>query len=194
MKKVIALLSKYADMPIELKNELYEMTTRVEVRKFKTIHNRNEVCDKLYFIEEGLVCCYNQIDGETKEYCTWAYKEMDIITSVDSFETGQKSADRIIALKHCILWSITKQQFEYLTDKYKAFADIRRKLYEKYHRHTRDMEAMRQRDPEVFYNYLKTHQDYAYLLKLPKKHLAALFGISKSTFFNKVQGGTQSKK
>jgi len=193
MKNAITLLTEQKAMPNSLKVELYEMGTEFKVPKFGIIHRRGIICDRLYFIEKGLAICYDQKTGERKKYCTWAYKELDIITSVDSFETGKASTDEIIALEDCHLWWINKKQFDYLTGKYKAFEGIRRKLYEKYHRYAREMEAMKQRPPEVFFDYLKNSKEHKYLTeRLPVKHLAAFMGISKASL-HKIKQGQSSE-
>ena len=169
-------------MPADLQLTLHNMGRRIDLSKWKTLHERGDVCTNLYFIEKGLLCCYDKETVIDKEYCVWAMEEGNIVTCVNSFDTGQASTERIIALEDCTLWAITKRNNEELTAAYHEYAAIRIKLTEKYHIQSRNMDAQRKRPPELFFDYLNmTYPDL--VSRVPNRHLSSLMGIRESTLY-----------
>jgi CRP-like cAMP-binding protein len=182
MKEAIALLSSICPMPAELKLALHDMGKRIDLSKWEVLHKRGDICTNLYFIEKGLLCCYDKEAAIDKEYCVWLMEEGNIVTCVNSFDTGEASAEKIMALENCTLWTITKPQLEALTAAYREFATIRIKLTERYHVQSRNMDAQRKRPPELFFDYL--NKEYPHLVtRVPNKHLSSFMGIWESTLY-----------
>lgn len=169
-------------MPAGLQLELHNMGRQIGLPKWGTLHERGNICSNLYFIEKGLLCCYDKETTNDKEYCVWIMEEGNIVTCVNSFDTGEVSTEKIIALEESILWTITKQENEALTRAYPEYAAIRLRLTEKYHVQSRNMDAQRKRPPELFFDYLnKAHPDL--LPRIPNKRLVSLMGITESTLY-----------
>lgn len=165
-----------------LRVALHNMARRIDIRRLRFLHNRPEVCANLYFIEKGLLCCYDQDKDTNQQYCTWAMEENNIVTCVNSFDTGLPSTESILAVEDSILWTIDKPQLEALTRSYPEFQHIRLRLTEQYHVQSRNMDAWRKRPPEQFFAWLETACP-SLVTRLPNKHLASLMGIRESTLY-----------
>jgi CRP-like cAMP-binding protein len=106
----------------------------------------------------------------------------DFVTAVDSFNNQVESTETIIALTTCLLWAITKQHFDELTENHLEFSAIRHILTDKYHIQSRLLDAKRKRPPEQFYAYLV--KEYPAIVKAPVTTLASFMGINRSTLYD----------
>jgi len=183
MKEVIKFLGSVSPLSDGLQLALYKDTRRIDIRKLKFLHSRPDVCSNLYFIEKGLLCCYDQDKDSDKQYCTWAMEEGNIVTCVNSFDTGLPSTESILAVEDSVLWTIDKPRLETLTAAYPEFHHIRLRLTERYHVQSRNMDAWRKRPSEQFYTQLEATCP-ALVTRLPNRHLASLMGIRESTLYD----------
>ncbi|WP_431216851.1 Crp/Fnr family transcriptional regulator [Puia sp. P3] len=145
MKEVIAFLRAVAPMTDGLQLALYNTVTQVGFRRHGFVHQGPAPCTNLWFIEKGLLCCYDQDQDTGRQYCTWAMEEGNIVTCVNSFDTGFASTESIQAVEDSIVWTIDRPQLERLTAGYPEFLYIRLRLTEHYHVHGRKMDAWRQK-------------------------------------------------
>ena len=182
MKEVIAFLSAVAPLTDGLQVALYNAARKIEIRRLRFLHNRPDVCTNLYFIEKGLLCCYDRDEDSDRQYCTWAMEEGNIVTCVNSFDTSLPSTESILAVEDSVLWTIDRSQLEMLTLSYPEFQHIRLRLTEHYHVQSRNMDAWRKRPPEQFFARLEAAYP-SLITRLPNKHLASLMGIRESTLY-----------
>jgi hypothetical protein len=182
MKEVIAFLSTIAPLTDGLQLALYNTVTQVGFRRLGFVHRRPAPCTNLWFIEKGLLCCYDLDQDSGRQYCTWAMEEGNIVTCVNSFDTGLTSAESIQAVEDSVVWTIDRPQLERLTAGYPEFLHIRLRLTERYHVQSRTMDAWRKRPPEQFYDWLRTAYP-SLVSRLPVKHMASLMGIRESTLY-----------
>jgi CRP-like cAMP-binding protein len=160
---------------------VYETTKRCEIRRKKKLLVPGEVCDQLYYIEKGILACFEE--EKEKNYCTWLMMEGDIATSVTSFNNQVPSSETIIAVEDCILYSLSKQELEAICDRYVQFRIIRQRLTDKYHIQSRTLDAQRKRTPEHFYDYLQ--KNYSEMVsRVPIKILASFMGITEPTLYD----------
>jgi CRP-like cAMP-binding protein len=182
MKEVIAFLGAVSPLTDSLQVALHNAARKIEVRRLRFVHSRPDVCTNLYFIEKGLLCCYDRDKDTDRQYCTWAMAEGNIVTCVSSFDSGLPSTESILAVEDSVLWTIDRSQLEALTRSYPEFQYIRLRLTEHYHVESRNMDAWRKRPPEQFLARLEA--EYPSLItRLPNKHLASLMGIRESTLY-----------
>ena len=182
MKEVIAFLSSVSPLSDGLQLALYNMVGSISIRRHGCLHSRPDICANLYFIEKGLLCCYDRDQDSGRDYCTWAMEEGNIVTCVNSFDTGLPSTESILAVEDSVLWTIGKAQLEILTATYPEFQHIRLRLTERYHVQSRNMDAWRKRPPEQFFARLEATCP-SLITRLPNKHLASLMGIRESTLY-----------
>jgi CRP-like cAMP-binding protein len=109
-------------------------------------------------------------------------EERNIVTCVNSFDTGLPSTESILAVEDSVVWTIDRDQLETLTRSHPDFQHIRLRLTEHYHVQSRNMDAWRKRPPEQFFALLETAYP-SLVTRLPNKHLASLMGIRESTLY-----------
>ena len=100
-------------MSDKLKLALYKRAKRRKVRAKEILLKPEDICDYLFYIEEGILSCY-ETEGKKRIY-KWLMFPGDIATSVDSFNNRVPSTEIIYAVTDCILWLITWQDNEDLT-------------------------------------------------------------------------------
>jgi CRP/FNR family transcriptional regulator, anaerobic regulatory protein len=91
-----------------------------KVKKGEFIIEEGEICDKLYYIEKGLVRIY-RIEGD-KEITTWFTKEGDFVTTVNSFHFGLPSKEYFEAIEDSVIYYINKKSYLYLVELSTDFA------------------------------------------------------------------------
>jgi len=183
MKEVIEFLSTVAPLSDGLQLALYNAARHENFPRGRFVHKRPAPCANLYFIEKGLLCCYDLDQDSGKQYCTWAMEEGNIVTCVNSFDTGMPSTETIQAIEATDVWMIDRPRLEQLTADYPDFQHIRLRLTERYHVQSRTMDAWRKRPPEQFYAWLLTNYP-PLTARLPNEHMASLIGISQSTLYD----------
>jgi CRP/FNR family transcriptional regulator, anaerobic regulatory protein len=146
------IMDKIAPMPEALKAELFREAIRMDMRKKQVLLRPDEICDYLYFIEEGVLTCYGL--KESKRYYLWLMGEGDIATEVTSFNLRVPSKQFIEAQTRCVLYLLSWEQLERLTHQYKEFGTIRQRISDKYHIQIRDIDDIRSHGAEELYDYL----------------------------------------
>jgi CRP-like cAMP-binding protein len=180
MEYPLSQLRQYHLLSAEFVKDLQKRIRRLEPVKNNTLLIRGDICRDLYLIEKGMLGCFDWENG--KKYCSWLMIAGDFVTAVESFNNQVISTETIIALTNCILWAITKEDFDQLTERHAEFQRIRQILTDQYHIQSRVMDTKRKRPPEQFYNYLLTH--YPSLVReAPDTALASLMGISRTTLY-----------
>ena len=91
-----------------------------KVKKGEFIIEKGEICDKLYYIEKGLIRIY-RIEGD-KEITTWFTKEGDFVTTVNSFHFGLPSKEYFEAIEDSVIYYINKKSYLYLVELSTNFA------------------------------------------------------------------------
>jgi CRP-like cAMP-binding protein len=180
LKHIIKVMNDIHPMPQGLQLKLYDVTERLEVPKHQVLLQPGQMCNYLYYIEKGVVSCYETEEG--KKIYTWLMQEGDIATSVESFNLRVPAKDTIETLTDCIMHTLSWQWLTDLTRSHWQFGAIRQHLTDLYHLQSRTVDAKSKRDPEQFYQYLKSL--YRKNLDLiPDKILASYMGISLPTLY-----------
>jgi CRP-like cAMP-binding protein len=193
MKEIVELLNAIYPLPEALKALLIDMVQMLLVKKGDILVNYGERCNKLFFIQKGMLCTYRKEEEDPKPYCDWFMLEKDIATAVRSYYLQEPSLERIIALEDSICWFITRQQLDHLCELFPIFRIHRQILTEKYYVQSREMECkLRRRSPEAIYDYLeKSHPEL--LRRAPNKEFASFMGISETTLYE-IKKAKRKKK
>ncbi|HEY4108595.1 cyclic nucleotide-binding domain-containing protein [Puia sp.] len=176
----LSQLRKYHELSAAFVADLGKRIRRIEAARNNTILLKGDICRNLYLIEKGMLACYD-VEGP-KKYCSWLMTAGDFVTAVDSFNNQVISTETIVAVTECVLWVITREDFEELTRLYREFQVIRQVLTDKYHIQSRVMDAKRKRPPEQFYEYLEANYP-AIVREAPITTLASLMGITRTTLY-----------
>lgn len=160
--------------------DFLQQTLKVkELLKRDYLLRAGHVCQKICFIQKGLLRCFN-IMGE-HEVCSWFMKEGDVIVSVESFYGQKESYEAVQALEDCLLYYITYSELQYIYRTYPEFNFIGRVLTEKYYcLSERRAYSLRMQRAQQRYTYLLEHHPEL-LLRVPAKDLASYLGITRVT-------------
>jgi CRP/FNR family transcriptional regulator, anaerobic regulatory protein len=131
MKKLIEYLNSIYPLSPPLRAHLYNTVKVTDIKKRKMLIRPGQVCDRMYFIEWGLLRGSKIRDG--RESSLWFMKEQDIMTSVVSYYNAVDSTETIYAMEDSRLYSITKQQLDHINHQWLEFNFIVRVLTEKYY-------------------------------------------------------------
>jgi CRP-like cAMP-binding protein len=176
----IDIMDGIAQMPEDLKVALFCTAQRLETPKKHILLRPGEICDNLYFIQEGILSCYEELVG--KRYYNWLMVEGDIATAVNSFNLRIPSAEYVETITPCVLYLLSWQQLEQFSHQYAEFSAIRLHYTEKYHIQIREIEAIRRRGAEQLYEHLlKTNPTM--IAQVPNNVLASYIGVSESKLY-----------
>ena len=83
MEQLFQYLNGYYPLTGDLKARLTELLRFKRIRKREFILEEGQICEKIYFIERGLLRCYHLKDGN--QVSNWFMKEGDVAIAVESF-------------------------------------------------------------------------------------------------------------
>ena len=99
---------------------LTELMYKNSYKKGDFLLKEGEICDKIYYVESGLLRFYTVVD--TKEISTWFSAEGEFITSSNSFHYGVPCHEYIQVLENSIVFSIDKHVYFQMLKMHSNFA------------------------------------------------------------------------
>ncbi|MEQ8471726.1 MAG: Crp/Fnr family transcriptional regulator [Marinoscillum sp.] len=97
--------------------------------KGELLTDSHRVCNKLYFLESGLIKLYF-INADGKNIILRFFKENSVFTSLESFLTERPTAHMIKALEQTSVFTVEKTQFQQLCDQHPSLFGFYQKLLE----------------------------------------------------------------
>jgi CRP-like cAMP-binding protein len=167
-------------------NSIYPLTPELQTYLIQNLQRRElvansfwlregEVCNKIAFIEKGLMKVFYNLDD--KEIIVWFNKECDITISVKSFFKQEPSQLSIRTIEPTIITYINYKDLDYIYRKYTGFNINARKITEEYYCISEDHLMLMHLPPKERYRVLLNQ--YPWMGKRIKdKYLAAYLGIS----------------
>ena len=179
MERLIRYIKTYSPLSNEAEQKLYSCFEKLVLPKNEFLVTEGKVCRNLYFLEQGALRGYYNLDG--KEITHWFGFEDDFVTSFHSFITQEPAVENIQLLEGSVLWSISKDT---LTGLYNQFHEIERLVriaYEKYYirLEERFVNAQFKTATERYENLLS--QTPHILERVPLGIIASYLGISPET-------------
>ncbi len=173
------LISDIGPVSAGLQEALPGVLTREDLPR-KTIQLREgKVCDRLYFIEKGLVRAFYFTAGQ--DTTDWFMQEGDLIISVYSFFLQKPSFENIELLEDCTLVSIHYQDLQRIYQEYPEFNFVGRILTERYYvRGEERAIALRRQTAQERYEAL-LQQNPQLFHRAPLKHIASFLGMAPET-------------
>jgi CRP-like cAMP-binding protein len=154
-----------------------------KVKKGEFIVEDGEICDKLYYIEKGLVRIY-RLEGD-KEITTWFTKEGDFVTTVNSFHFGLPSKEYFEAIEDSVIYYINKKSYLYLVELSTNFAKFSMdELLTNLCEYQNQCEFLRTLSAKDRLKYIESK--YPYLLtRVKQKYLCSFLNIE-ATYLSKL--------
>lgn len=131
MLSLLGFLNSIYPVGPEIQALLASMLKEHIIYKGKYWLKEKAVCDKIAFIQKGLVRIF--FDSGSREVCLWYNKENDVMLSVQSFFSQSPSWFAIQALEDTTVLYITYQQLQDVYGRFKDFNINGRKLLEHYY-------------------------------------------------------------
>jgi CRP-like cAMP-binding protein len=154
-----------------------------KVNKGEFIIEAGEICDKLFYIEKGLIRIY-RLDDE-KEVTTWFTKEGDFVTTVNSFHFGQPSKEYFEAIEDSVVYYINKKSYLYLVDLSTNFAKFSiHELLNNLCEYQNQCEFLRTLSAHDRLTYIE--KEYPFLLKRVKQKYLCSFLNIEATYLSKL--------
>lgn len=157
-----------------------QVLSRVHCPRKHWLYRAGEVCDKLYFIESGVLREYF-LDNNAEEITNWIGSENTLATSMYSFITRSPTQMYMQALEDASLVAIHYTDLQHLYEQFHAIERLGRLLTERYFIETEEAKRSLQ--------YLNATQRYEQFLQLypklsqrvPLGYIASYLGISLET-------------
>jgi len=178
-EELLNLLNSIFPLSDELETELSFYLKFEQFPKKAHLLKEGQICNYIYFIEQGLVRSYYLKDEN--EVCSWFMKEGDVIISVDSFYNKKPGYESIQAIEDTTVYFINYDELQLLYKKFVEFNIIGRVLTEKYYQLSEQrLFSMRKQTASERYDFLLQHHAEI-VQRVPKKYIASYLGVSVET-------------
>lgn len=179
MDQLLNHIKNYYQLSAEAKQALYDCFEQVALNKNEYLLHEGSVCRHLYFVQQGALRGYYNLDG--KEVTHWFGFEKDFVTSFHSFITQEPAVENIQLLEGSVLWAISKETLSNLYNQYHEIERLVRIATEKYY--------IRLEERFVNAHFKTATERYEHLLeqephileRVPLGHIASYLGISQET-------------
>ena len=166
-------------MGTDAQHALHDCFEKITLSKNECLLTEGQVCRHLYFLEEGALRGFYNLDG--KEITHWFGFEKDFVTSFHSFITHEPAVETIQLLEGSTLWRISKETLTELFNHYHEIERLVRIAYEKYYIRLEERFVNAQfKTATERYEDLLLHTPYI-LERVPLGHIASYLGISQET-------------
>ncbi len=168
-------IEKYTSVPDTDWKVIEAAFERREFKKNELILSEGNICRHFYFLEEGLIRYFLNIDGNdiTKFFTVAPY----CFTSKDSFRNQKPSAENIQALEKTIVWQTSLAKANELLE-LKSWNNFTRKFVHEVQSYTEDL-LMEAKTETAENRYFKLRENYPEVIhKIPLKHLSTFLGIA----------------
>ncbi|OOV20733.1 hypothetical protein BXU10_05020 [Flavobacterium sp. LM4] len=157
----------------------------MKVRKGKKLHKAGEICDMIYFVNQGAIRGY--VKDANKEITTWITVENELVASIHSFILQIPSYENMEALEDSNLLGMRHSDLQHLYDIEPEFNINARRFYEKYYSDAEVRALMgRLSKAEIKYEFfLKTYKHLSN--RIPLKYIASFLGINLETL-SRIRG------
>jgi CRP-like cAMP-binding protein len=189
-KKITDFLESLAPIPYSCVKSIHGLLVIEELPKKKILLKEGQVCDRVYFVEKGLLRSYYK-DDTGAERTGWIMKELDVVTSPRSFYNREASNEYIETLEPSIVGFISYDEMHWLYKEFIEFNVVGRILNERYNvlAVTR-AEELRLNDATTRYQvFVKNYPGLAD--RVPLRYIASYIGVDEATLY-KIRNGNYS--
>jgi len=179
MQPLLSNISLHFQIPPGAQEALEQLFVQKFFKKNDLLIEDGQVCRHLYFLEQGCIRGFYNIDG--KDISQWFGFENDFVTSFRSFITKTASREYIQVVEDSVLWSVSKEQLEELLHQYPELEKMVRLIYEQYYirLEERYSNAHFKAAAERYDDLLKNSPHI--LQRIPLGYIASYLGISAET-------------
>ena len=154
-EKLINLLKQYRTISETEKQSIEELFTPMKVKKKQILIEKNSPCNKLFFINKGLLRAYytNDKGTEVTRMIAW---ENRFLTNIGSFKNASENNETIECVENAEILYIDRINFEKLITSSLNIKSIYADILEEYNMlHIKRFEQLNSKDSLGRYKYFK---------------------------------------
>ena len=180
-EQLLSFLYKYGNLSETEKQNIKKSFTLLQVKKKQILIEKNTPCNKLFFVNRGLLRAY-YINDKGKEITRMVAWKKRFITNIGSFKNLSINNETIECIKDGEVLSINREDFNNLMKSSPNLKSIYADILEEYTAlHIKRFEVLNTFDLENKFLHLK--QDFPNLIKeLNDTLLASFLGMNRETF------------
>lgn len=122
------LARKYSTMTLEELDALESIIVPMRFKKGQTILAEGEVCEYIYYLDQGLIRQYYYKDG--KELTEHLGEDHSIFMCIESLFREQPSRLAVMALENCVVYGLPKAELERISLHHVNIQMLYRKILE----------------------------------------------------------------
>lgn len=178
MQQLIDYIEQFVKLDSEAIQALENLAEIETYKKNQHILEQGQHCNKIWFLEKGMVRKYHILDG--KEITVWIHTENDTFTSLQSYAQNIPSVEFLQACETTEVISISKSNSEKLArvPQFMIFSnELMRREFANIDKHTK---ALNSKDAKGKYEYLR--EIAPEMIKRGKLgHIASIIGVTQET-------------
>ncbi|MGV3504731.1 MAG: Crp/Fnr family transcriptional regulator [Adhaeribacter sp.] len=179
MNALFSCIQQYHPISSEAREALSKALTQVKIPRNSFLIQESMVCNNLYFLEQGCLRGYYNLDG--KEITYWFGFENNFITSFYSFISRKPGLENIQILEDATLWGINYHALNQLFDFHKDLERLVRIINEQYYIKLEErLMAMQFKTARERYEQLLVTSPHI-LQRISLGQIASYLGISQET-------------
>jgi CRP-like cAMP-binding protein len=157
-------------------NKYDHLAERLEISPKTILLRKGEIAKHTYYLEKGCVRVW--FDHNGKNVTLNFFFEGDGVSSVDSFRNGTPSVYGIESIETCIIYKISKENFEYIM---KESASFNKRVEEETFKHLNQYQRLflsriKDRPEERYKDLLKNEPEI--IKRVPQHYIASYLGVS----------------
>lgn len=176
---LITSLQQFHELTPGIVRYFEQKTETFRCARGEKLLNAGEVCNYIYFIQQGVVRGFI-LDGE-KDITTWITAENELVTSIYSLDQQAPALENMETVEDCILVAMKSKDLQQLYETFPEFNVTGRKLLQQYYRDAeRRAYIIRHSNATTKYELFLAH--YPHLSnRIPLKYVASFLGIAFET-------------
>lgn len=178
MDNLIKYINTIAVLDEKATNALYAYASIEEFEKNEFILETNQYCNKIWYLDKGMVRKFHLVDG--KEVTSWIHTEGEIFTSLQSYAKHSRSEEYLQTCEATRVIGISKTNSEKLSQHPQFIQFTNQLMEQQFVNIDANTKALNQRDARGKYEYLA--QIAPEIIKRAKLgHIASILGITQET-------------
>ena len=185
MESLLDHIKQFSNLKPKTLKALGKALKKVELPKGSFLATEGQICQHVYFLEQGCLRGYYHLDG--KEVTSWFAFEDSFVTSLFSFTTRKPGIENIQLIEDCVLWVIAYDDLQALYQQHIDMERLGRMIYERYY--------VMLEERFVANHFKEARERYASLLersphilmRVPLGYVASYLGITQETL-SRVRG------
>jgi len=180
LSPLLKILNEIEPISLELKDALIKSFKIQKTSKKTVLLNEGDVCDKLWFLADGLLRSYHEIDD--KEITSRIMFTNHIVISPGSFFKQKPAIESIEALADSVVAIISFENLQIIYKKFPHFNYHTRIIIEDYfYKQEQRLYMLRKKDALAKYKYFQENYS-SYTDVIPQKYIASFLNIARETF------------